>query len=276
MAFADALISSESAANSATNSSSPGIDLAGVSKTFALNGAAVEALRDISFSVKAGAFVSLVGPSGCGKSTILRIIAGLESADAGSIKVGGRPVAGPGLDRGMVFQDHRLFPWLSVERNILLALRKSSYSDAQKRATVRDLIALVGLSGFERALPHQISGGMSQRAAIARALAPGPGILLLDEPFGALDSLTRAQLQREFLRIRAHENKTMLMVTHDVEEAVFLSERIVVIASRPGRIRRIVDIPFAWPRRRSDPDFIALKEEILDLLDGPNRDAAGA
>jgi len=243
-----------------------GIEIGRVSKSFALNGSRVEALRDISLIVAPGEFVTLVGPSGCGKSTLLRLIAGLDSADAGNVKVGGRPVNGPGLDRGMVFQDHRLFPWLTLERNILLSLRKAPYSGPHKRKIVADLISLVGLTGFEHAQPHQLSGGMSQRAAIARALAPRPDVLLLDEPFGALDSLTRAHLQTEFLRIWRHEGITMLMVTHDVEEAVFLSDRVVVIEPRPGRMKRSIDIPFDKPRRRSDPAFVALKEEILSLL----------
>jgi len=249
-----------------SNPSPADIAVSRVSKSFALNGNRVEALRDVTLAVEPGAFVTLVGPSGCGKSTLLRLIAGLETADDGGISVGGRPVRGPGLDRGMVFQDHRLFPWLTVERNILLGLRNAPYSQARKRDIVRELILLVGLAGFEHALPHQLSGGMSQRAAIARALAPRPEILLLDEPFGALDSLTRTHLQMEFLRIRRHQGITMLMVTHDVEEAVFLSDRVIVIDSRPGRIRRSVDIPFGEPRRRSDPAFVALKEEILGLL----------
>jgi ABC-type nitrate/sulfonate/bicarbonate transport system ATPase subunit len=249
-----------------SNASLFDIEISGVSKSFALNGSRVEALRDITLAVESGAFVTLVGPSGCGKSTLLRLIAGLEAADGGHISVGGRPVRGPGLDRGMVFQDHRLFPWLTVERNIALSLRNAPVPKARKRDIVRELISLVGLSGFEHALPHQLSGGMSQRAAIARALGPQPDILLLDEPFGALDSLTRTHLQAEFLRIRRHQSITMLMVTHDVEEAVFLSDRVIVIDSRPGRIRRSIDIPLDKPRRRSDPAFVALKEEILDLL----------
>jgi ABC-type nitrate/sulfonate/bicarbonate transport system ATPase subunit len=249
-----------------SNASSSDIEISRVSKSFVLNGGRMEALRDVTLAVEPGAFVTLVGPSGCGKSTLLRLVAGLEIADAGNISVGNRPVRGPGLDRGMVFQDHRLFPWLTVERNILLSLRSTVHSQARKRAIARDLISLVGLSGFEHALPHQLSGGMSQRAAIARALAPRPKILLLDEPFGALDSLTRTHLQAEFLRIWRHERITMLMVTHDVEEAVFLSDRVIVIDARPGRIRRSIDIPFDQPRRRSDSAFVALKEEILGLL----------
>jgi sulfonate transport system ATP-binding protein len=244
----------------------PAIDISHVSKSFLVNDARIDALRDITLSVEPGAFVSLVGPSGCGKSTLLRLIAGLDTADGGAISVAGRAVRGPGLDRGMVFQDHRLFPWLTVERNILLSLRRTGYSHQRKQKIVRDLIALVGLIGFEQAQPHQLSGGMSQRAAIARALAPRPDTLLLDEPFGALDSLTRTRLQIEFLRIWQHEGVTMLMVTHDVEEAVFLSDRVVVLDPRPGRIRRTFDIPLERPRRRSAPVFSAIKDEILDEL----------
>jgi ABC-type nitrate/sulfonate/bicarbonate transport system ATPase subunit len=243
-----------------------GIDVVAVSKTFALNGRSVEALRDISFAVPGGAFVTLIGPSGCGKSTLLRLVAGLEAPDRGEITVGASRVRAPGLDRGMVFQDHRLFPWLSLESNILLGLRRRPCPEAQKRAIVRDLIALVGLTGFEHAKPYQLSGGMSQRAAIARALAPRPQVLLLDEPFGALDSLTRSRLQGEILRIWEHEGTTTLMVTHDVEEAVFLSDRIIVLEPRPGRICETLDVALDKPRRRSDPAFVALKERILELL----------
>jgi sulfonate transport system ATP-binding protein len=243
------------------------IDISRVSKSFEVNGAPVEALRDVSLGIEPGAFVSVIGPSGCGKSTLLRLIAGLEAADAGHIRVGGRLVSSPGLDRGVVFQDHRLFPWLTVEGNIQLSLRRTAYPESQKRQITRDLIALVGLGGFEQAQPYQLSGGMAQRAAIARALAPHPDILLLDEPFGALDSLTRTRLQNEFLRIWELEGITMLMVTHDVEEAIFLSDWVVVMEPRPGRIRRSFDIPLARPRRRSDPAFVALKEKILGELD---------
>ena len=250
----------------ASAQAAPAIDINHVMKSFQVGGAEIEALRDITLRVEPGAFVALVGPSGCGKSTLLRLIAGLDTAESGTVSVGGRPVRGPGLDRGVVFQDHRLFPWLTVERNIRLSLRRTGYSDAQKQSIVRELIALVGLTGFEQAQPHQLSGGMSQRAAIARALAPRPDILLLDEPFGALDSLTRTRLQAEFLRIWEHEGITMLMVTHDVEEAVFLSDRVVVLDPRPGRIRKSFDIPLERPRRRSAPAFTALKDEILGEL----------
>jgi ABC-type nitrate/sulfonate/bicarbonate transport system ATPase subunit len=242
------------------------IEIRGVSKSFDSAQGTVQALAPLSLTVAPGEFVSLVGPSGCGKSTLLRLVAGLDSPDEGTLHENGLPIDKPSLARGMVFQDHRLLPWLSVERNILLALRKSAGTPAQKADTVQRLITLVGLAGFEQALPHQLSGGMSQRAAIARALAPQPRLLLLDEPFGALDSLTRGHLQAELLRIWEHERITMLMVTHDVEEAVYLSDRVAVMDPRPGRIRRIVDVPFAKPRRRADPAFVAVKEEILGLL----------
>jgi sulfonate transport system ATP-binding protein len=244
----------------------PAIEILGVSKSFAGAQGTVQALAPVSLTIAPGEFVSLVGPSGCGKSTLLRLIAGLEQPDEGMLREHGAPIGPPSLARGVVFQDHRLLPWLTVEQNILLALRKAAITPAQKAERVQGLITLVGLAGFEKAQPHQLSGGMSQRAAIARALAPRPRLLLLDEPFGALDSLTRGHLQAELLRIWEHERITMLMVTHDVEEAVYLSDRIAVMDPRPGRIRRIVDVPFAKPRRRADPPFVAVKDDILGLL----------
>jgi ABC-type nitrate/sulfonate/bicarbonate transport system ATPase subunit len=194
---------------------------------------------------------------------LLRLIAGLDKPDCGVLSIDGRPITAPSLSRGMVFQDHRLLPWLSVEQNILLSLHKSTDSEARKRQIVRDLVALVGLAGFEKAKPDQLSGGMSQRAAIARALAAKPRVLLLDEPFGALDSLTRLKLQAELLRIWRHERITMVMVTHDVEEAVVLSDTIVVMEPRPGRVRSIVNVDLPKPRERADPRLAALKTEIL-------------
>ncbi len=239
------------------------IDVTGVSKSFEVDGGRVEALQDVSLAVEAGAFISLVGPSGCGKSTLLRLIAGLDKPDGGVLSIDGQPIRAPSLTRGMVFQDHRLLPWLDVERNILLSLHKSPEPEASKRQIVRDLIALVGLTGFEKAKPDQLSGGMSQRAAIARALAAKPRVLLLDEPFGALDSLTRLKLQAELLRIWRHERITMVMVTHDVEEAIILSDTIVVMEPRPGRVRSIVEVDLPKPRDRADPRLAALKAEIL-------------
>jgi sulfonate transport system ATP-binding protein len=242
------------------------VEVRNVSKSFVVNGGAVHALQAISLSVATGEFVSLVGPSGCGKSTLLRMLAGLDQPDEGELIEQGKRIEQPSLARGIVFQDHRLLPWLTVEQNILLSLRKQPHTPSAKAEIARKLIALVGLTGFEGAFPHQLSGGMSQRAAIARGLAPSPRLLLLDEPFGALDSLTRSHLQGELLRIWEYEKITMLMVTHDVEEAVFLSDRVVVMDPRPGRIRSIVEVPLPKPRRRTDPAFVGIKDSILGLL----------
>ena len=237
-----------------------------VSRVFQTDAGEVPALRDVSISVAQGEFVSLVGPSGCGKSTLLRLIAGLDFPDAGSVHVDGELVTGPSLSRGMLFQDHRLLPWQTVSQNVGLGLHKSNLSPAQKRDRVLSLINLVGLEGFETAFPYQLSGGMSQRAAIARSLAPRPKALLLDEPLGALDSLTRAKMQAELLRIWKHEGITMLMVTHDVEEAVFLSDRIIVMHPRPGRIAQVVTLDTSKPRSRGDAEFARIKASILHVL----------
>lgn len=243
------------------------LDIHEVDKSFYVNGAEVRALAGISLRVSAGEFVSIVGPSGCGKSTLLRLVAGLERADSGGVTFDGEPVERPSLRRGIVFQDHRLFPWLTVEANVATGLLNAAGTNAEKRENVRRLITLVGLDGFEKAFPHQLSGGMAQRAAIARSLAAKPDILLLDEPLGALDSLTRGRMQIELLRIWQHEGTTMLMVTHDVAEAVYLSDRIVIMDREPGRIREIVTVPFAKPRTRLDVDVVTLTERIVERLE---------
>jgi len=243
------------------------LELRAVEKTFAVDDADVRALADVSFTVRAGEFVSIVGPSGCGKSTLLRLVAGLETPDAGELIFDGALVSGPSLRRGIVFQDHRLFPWLTVEANVALGLLKSAESERSKLDAARRYLALVGLSGFEKAYPHQLSGGMAQRASIARSLAARPQILLLDEPLGALDSLTRGQMQAELLRLWQHEGVTMLMVTHDVSEAVYLSDRIVVMDSNPGRVRDIVTVDAPKPRARHDAIVAALTEQLVDRLE---------
>jgi sulfonate transport system ATP-binding protein len=242
------------------------LQLRNVDKSYEVDGRVLEVLTGIDLVVEPGEFVSLVGASGCGKSTILRLIVGLDVEHGGDILLDGRPVTGPGLNRGIVFQEHRLLPWLTIEENVGLSLAATNRPAAECARLVRDHINLVGLQGFERAYPHQLSGGMSQRAAIARGLVNQPEILLLDEPFGALDALTRAHLQNELLQIWSRERITMVMVTHDVEEAVFLSDKIVVLAPRPGRIRRIIDIDLPHPRDRGDPRFIALRRQALDEL----------
>ncbi|MFT3720679.1 ABC transporter ATP-binding protein [Pseudorhodoferax sp.] len=232
-------------------------------------GGTLQVLQDIDLDVPAGRFVSIVGASGCGKSTLLRLVLGLEAQYEGRITLDGRPIAGTGPERGIVFQDHRLFPWLTVEQNIAVGLRNAPLSPADKRARVAEHVALVGLQGFEKSWPHQISGGMAQRVAIARGLVNRPRVLLLDEPFGALDALTRARLQHELQRIWQAERITMLLVTHDVDEAVFLGDQVVVMQPHPGRIRRIVDVDLPRPRHRSDARFIALRDDVLRDFQDP-------
>jgi sulfonate transport system ATP-binding protein len=217
-----------------------------------------------------------VGTSGCGKSTLLRLVVGLDEDYKGEILLDGKRVAGTSLDRGIVFQEHRLFPWLTVEQNIRMALLNANLTETEKRRSVREHIALVGLTGFEAAFPHQLSGGMSQRVAIARALVTRPEILLLDEPFGALDALTRAYLQQELHRIWQAEGITMILVTHDVEEAIYLGDRVVVMEPRPGRIRRILPVPLAHPRDRAALAFARVKDDVLQEFSGHPADLAEA
>jgi sulfonate transport system ATP-binding protein len=245
----------------------PGIiEIIDVRKQYVTNNETLHVLGGLSLTITPGEFVSIVGLSGCGKSTLLRLLIGLDREYQGEIRVGGEPVRGPSLDRGIVFQEHRLFPWLTVEQNIGLGLENSKLTPVQKQKTIREHIELVGLTGFEAAYPHQLSGGMAQRAAIARALVNRPSILLLDEPFGALDALTRANLQQELQRIWQTEKISMLLVTHDVEEAVYLGDRVVVLEARPGRIERIVNVPVPHPRDRSDPQLKALTEEVREAI----------
>jgi ABC-type nitrate/sulfonate/bicarbonate transport system ATPase subunit len=258
----------------------PVLTLNGVSKTFRVAGKPVPALADIDLKINAGEFVSIVGASGCGKSTLLRLVLGLEKEHEGAILLDGKPILGPGLDRGIVFQEHRLLPWLTVEGNVAIALRKSKLSATAKRATVREHLELVGLGGFAEAYPGQLSGGMQQRVAIARALVNRPRFLLLDEPLGALDALTRLRLQDEIKRIVRHEGITAILVTHDVDEAVYLGNRIVVMQPHPGRIASILPVVLPEARHRSDPAFLRLRDRVLGLLgveaDGHQQEAAHA
>ena len=230
----------------------------------------VVAVQDLSLAVRDNEFVSLVGPSGCGKSTLLMMAAGLESISAGDILFDGTPVTGPGADRGMVFQSYTLFPWLSVEENIRFALKKSGLGRSEQGALVREHIQLVGLTGFERAYPNQLSGGMRQRVAIARALVYKPRMLLMDEPFGALDAQTRLQMQELLLQVWQAHRTTVLFVTHDVEEALLLSDRIYVMTARPGRIKAEIAVDLPRPRNlletESDPRFAALRRQVLTLI----------
>ncbi|WP_144109748.1 ABC transporter ATP-binding protein [Paraburkholderia sp. BCC1886] len=239
------------------------LTLRSVSKDYQSGGTNRRVLDNIDLDVARGEFVGIVGTSGCGKSTLLRLIAGLDREYDGDILMNGKRVAGTDLARGIVFQDHRLLPWLSVERNIALGLMNAPGTRAEKEQTVREHIALVQLEGYEQARPHQLSGGMAQRVAIARALINRPEVLVLDEPFGALDAMTRSYLQRSLAHIWAREQATMVLVTHDVEEAVLLSDRVVVMSARPGRIRRIVEVPLARPRDPASPEFAAIKADLL-------------
>jgi NitT/TauT family transport system ATP-binding protein/sulfonate transport system ATP-binding protein len=239
------------------------IEINHLNKHYDVKGQALQVLDDITLTIQPGEFVSIVGSSGCGKSTLLRLVIGLEDRYDGQLLLDGQRIVGTSLDRGIVFQEHRLFPWLTVEDNVRLGLLNAPGSDAEKDRSVKEHIALVGLVGFEKAYPHQLSGGMSQRVAIARALVNRPEVLLLDEPFGALDALTRTHLQQELQRIWQAEGITAILVTHDVEEAVYLSDRVVVMQPRPGRIKRIVDVPLVRPRDRNSQAFAAIKEDLL-------------
>lgn len=242
------------------------LTLENISKRFACrpgSSTQLQVLDNIHLDIAPGEFISIVGASGCGKSTLLRLILGLDEEYDGRILLDGKPIEGTGLERGIVFQDHRLFPWLNVEQNVAVGLKNSPLSAEQKRDTVREHIELVGLQDFIDAYPHQISGGMAQRVAIARGLVNRPSVLLLDEPLGALDALTRARLQGELQNIWLKEKITMILVTHDVDEAVFLGDRVVVMQPNPGRIRRILDIDLPRSRNRSDSRFIALRDDVL-------------
>ncbi|MDR1163213.1 MAG: ABC transporter ATP-binding protein [Candidatus Accumulibacter sp.] len=224
------------------------------------------ALRDTNLFVGEGEFVAIVGASGCGKTTLLRLIAGLDQDYVGEIDLRGRRIVGTTLERGIVFQEPRLLPWLSLWENIAVALDNAPLSAAAKKEVIAAQIALVGLTGFEDAYPAALSGGMAQRAAIARALVGHPSILLLDEPLGALDAITRMRLQEELLRIWRHEGVSMILVTHDVEEAVFLSQKVVVMDSHPGHVTANIVVDLPAPRDRSSSDFGVLKREVFGAL----------
>jgi ABC-type nitrate/sulfonate/bicarbonate transport system ATPase subunit len=241
--------------------------LRGVGKIFATRRGGLRALDDIQLTLADGEFVSVVGASGCGKSTLLRIVAGLEEATEGELVLDGVPLVGPGRDRGMVFQQYTLYPWLSAQANVEFGLRH--LPRAKRAAVARDHLAVVGLADFAGHYPSQLSGGMQQRVAIARALALRPSILLMDEPFGALDAQTRGLMQELLLSIWEHDRLAVLFVTHDIEEAIFLADRVCVLAARPGRVRELIDVPLARPRRfdqQTLPEFLELKQHVRDLI----------
>ena len=240
------------------------LSIQNVNKSFTVDGQKVDVLKDINLEVQEGGFIAIVGHSGCGKSTLLKIIAGLEKNDSRLVTVHGKEVNGPGMDRGMIFQEHRLFPWMSIEKNVQLGLKGLSKEEKTKLSD--QYLELVKLSEFKKAYPSQLSGGMSQRAAIARSLVSQPEVLLLDEPFGALDALTKIELQEELLKIRERFHNTMLMVTHDIEEAVYLADRIVVMSARPGRIKDVIKVELGTYRDRGGSDFAHYKKKIFDYF----------
>ena len=225
----------------------------------------VQALDSVSLEVAAGELISIVGPSGCGKSTLLRLIAGLDQPKAGKLWVGSEEITEPSAERGLVFQDPNLFPWLTVRKNIQSGLVARSVLH-EKRDEVDEFMRLVGLEGFANAYPHHLSGGMAQRVALARALINHPKILLLDEPLGALDAFTRMRMQDEVLRLWEDRGTTMVLVTHDIDEAIYMSDQIVIMTPRPGRIERVIEVKLERPRERNSSEFLQLRSDILEQL----------
>lgn len=246
------------------------LSIQGVSRTFTSHkGTSTQALLPVDFEVRENDFVTILGPSGCGKSTMLRIAAGLDFPTTGQVLLDGRAVDGPGADRGMVFQSYTLFPWLTVAQNIRFGLREKGVSEALQRERSDYFIAKVGLRGFENHFPKQLSGGMQQRTAIARALANDPKILLMDEPFGALDNQTRVLMQELLLGIWEAERKTVMFVTHDIDEAIFMANRVAVFSARPGRIKADIPVNLPHPRHytvKTSPEFMELKARLTEEI----------
>ena len=242
------------------------VRIEGVSKRYDGDQGSVQALEDVDFGVDTGEFVCIVGPSGCGKTTLFRILAGLEPATEGTVRLDDAPVTEPTPEMGIVFQEYHLFPWRTVADNVGFGLEKTGVSGVERRERVRQLIDLVGLDGFADSYPKSLSGGMKQRVALARALAIDPRLLLMDEPFGAVDAQTRERLQDELLDIWAATDKTVLFVTHDVDEAVTLADRIVVMESNPGAIAETVTVDLDRPRSRGDPAFGDYCERVRGLI----------
>lgn len=235
------------------------IEIKNLNKVFTSKDKTVQALSDIDLSINDGEFISIIGSSGCGKSTLLRIIAGLEGSYEGEVSFNGEKIYKPSRERGVIFQDHRLLPWLTVYENIEFTLAPDV---KDKEKIIKENIELVGLKGFEKSYPRELSGGMAQRAAIARALANKPKILLLDEPFGALDAITKINMQEELIKIWKKEKITMIIVTHDIDEAVYLGDRVVVMTPRPGKIKLVVNTDLGGSRSRIDPDFENIKSRV--------------
>jgi len=247
-------------------------------KIFHAGKGAVTALHDINFTTHRREFLCVVGPSGCGKSTLVRILAGLEDQSSGDVLLEGKPVTGPGSDRGMVFQGYTLFPWLTVKKNVMFGLEINGAGPVESERQALQWLQLVGLEKFENAYPHQLSGGMKQRVAIVRALANQPRILLMDEPFGALDAQTRCRMQAHLLEIWRKIDITIVFITHDLDEAVLLADRILVLSAHPGEVQELIEVPVAHPRsavQMISPEFIATKARLEELIYSAHTDEEG-
>ncbi|MFA5548150.1 MAG: ABC transporter ATP-binding protein [Porticoccaceae bacterium] len=254
------------------------LEVKGLNKTYDSAQGPVTALRDINFKTHRREFVCVIGPSGCGKSTLIRILAGLESSTGGQVLLDNKEVSGPGPERGMVFQGYTLFPWLTVKKNVMFGLESIGTGRAQAESEALQWIDLVGLEKFADAYPHQLSGGMKQRVAIARALATQPRILLMDEPFGALDAQTRAKMQSYLLEIWKNIDITVLFITHDLEEAIFLADRILVLKANPGEVDELIEVPVPRPRHDGQilsQEFLATKKRLEQLIHPPESEEEG-
>jgi NitT/TauT family transport system ATP-binding protein len=245
------------------------IDVRDVNISFKARGAVIQAVKSVSLNVQPGEFVSLIGPSGCGKSTLMNAVAGFTKADTGALLLDGKPIQGPGSDRGVVFQQYSLFPWMTVRKNVEFGLKMQGVSPAQRETQARTLLGLTGLLAFENHYPSQLSGGMKQRVGIVRALATSPQVLLMDEPFGALDSQTRSVMQEILTNMWQRLRLSVLFITHDIEEAIFLSDRIYVMTARPGRVKAEIEVPLPRPRKpemMDSPEFVAMVRSIKKLI----------
>ena len=248
------------------------LEVKGLGKEFETPTGSVTALKDINFKTHKREFVCVIGPSGCGKSTLIRILAGLETPSSGQMLLDGKEVHGPGPDRGMVFQGYTLFPWLTVKKNVMFGLQMSGHTKETSEEEALQWIDLVGLSKFANSYPHQLSGGMKQRVAIARALANQPRILLMDEPFGALDAQTRAKMQAYLMEIWKNIDITVLFITHDLDEAIYLADRILVLKAHPGEVQELIEVPVPQPRSPEQllsPEFLATKKRLEELIHPP-------
>lgn len=242
------------------------IEIKDACKNYVQDGREFTALDHVSLDIEKGEFICLLGPSGCGKSTLLNALAGFEKINSGSVKIDGREVTSPSINNITIFQNYGLLPWRNVQKNVELGLESKKLSKEERAATAKKFLELVGLSGYEKRYPKQLSGGQQQRVAIARGLAVDPDIIFMDEPFGALDAITRMKLQEDILGISRKEKKTTIFVTHDIEEAVFLANRIVVMMADPGRIKSVVKVPLGDHRDRTGKDFLYVRDKIFELF----------